>query len=143
MAAAIIRNVGSTCADSEGCLVLVMPCGSVVTSHDYSCAAAAAAAAVLCLVAAHKSTQNFDIFKPEICGLQSAVTGRGALGARCCTAMHRSMQGFAINHRSVSFLAFPIAAISISAQLSSLFPCSLPCPHTQLTLSYLATSARR
>ncbi len=37
-AAALIRNVGSTYAHSEGCLVLVMPCGSVVTGRDYSCA---------------------------------------------------------------------------------------------------------
>ena len=51
-AAAIIRNVGSTCAHSDGCLVLVMHCGSVVTSHDYSCAAAAAAGRGVYLVAA-------------------------------------------------------------------------------------------
>lgn len=58
--------------------MLVMPCGSVVTSHDYSCAAAAAAAAVLCALW-RLNTSTFDIFKPEICGLQSAVTGRGGV----------------------------------------------------------------
>ena len=44
-AAALIRNVGSTYAHSEGCLVHVMPCGSVVTGRDYSRAAAAAESA--------------------------------------------------------------------------------------------------